>query len=564
MKALRQFLKHRVAQLPLVRRQFHLLRRLVKAHHGGYFKWANVPGIRREPSSGKKSVLVATSVGAHLPSANLESLLGVALSLRNADVKVLLCDKVLPACMDCDQRWFPTEGYQRKLVEEGPGFCSSCFKPAHSMFRDAGLEVLRYSQFLTPQDKVRADEIANSVPVEKIRSYEWEGLQVGEHAFAGAARFFARGDLAGEPVGEPVLRRYLAASLLTVWMARNLFNQIKFESAVFNHGIYVPQGLIGEVARKAGVRVINWNPAYRKGCFVFSHGDTYHHTMMTEPVETWDRLNLSDKKKKELTNYLESRWKGSKDWISFQHANQLENEKIAGELKLDLSKPIIGLLTNVVWDAQLHYPKNAFDSMLDWIEETVRLFKERPDLQLLIRVHPAEVLGAIPSRQTVPEELKRRFGQVPSNVFLVNAEDPINTYAAMQLCDSVIIYGTKTGVELTSMGIPTIVAGEAWVRNKGFTIDIAGKADYKKIIDSLPLKKRMPMDQIERARNYAFHFYFRRMIPLRMVQQQVGWPPFQLKIDDLKEIAPGADRGLDLVCEGILNGKEFVYPAESL
>ena len=44
---------------------------------------------------------------------------------------------------------------------------------------------------------------------------------------------------------------------------------------------------------------------------------------------------------------------------------------------------MIGLLTNVSWDAQLHYPANAFANMLDWLVQTCRYFATRPDLQLL-------------------------------------------------------------------------------------------------------------------------------------------------------------------------------------
>ncbi len=47
----------------------------------------------------------------------------------------------------------------------------------------------------------------------------------------------------------------------------------------------------------------------------------------------------------------------------------------------------------------------------------------------------------------------------------------MSTYALMSLCNSAIIYGTKMGVELTSVGLPVIVAGEAWIRNKGLTHD---------------------------------------------------------------------------------------------
>lgn len=89
-------------------------------------------------------------------------------------------------------------------------------------------------------------------------------------------------------------------------------------------------------------------------------------------------------------------------------------------------------------------------------------------------------------------------------------------------CNAVIIYGTKTGVELTSMGIPVIVAGEAWIRNKGITIDVKSKEGDIKILDQLSLSERMNNKLIERARKYAYHFFFRRMIPLPQMKPTDG------------------------------------------
>ena len=60
-----------------------------------------------------------------------------------------------------------------------------------------------------------------------------------------------------------------------------------------------------------------------------------------------------------------------------------------------------------MWDAQLHYPANAFPSMLDWVLQTIRYFASRPDLQLLIRVHPAEIRGTARSRQPLVPEIER-------------------------------------------------------------------------------------------------------------------------------------------------------------
>ncbi len=137
---------------------------------------------------------------------------------------------------------------------------------------------------------------------------------------------------------EAVVRRYLEAALLTVDALRRLLRDQKIEAACFNHGIYVPQGLIGEVARSEGVRVINWNPAYRKGCFIFSHGDTYHHTLLAEPVEAWEDIPWTDAMEHEALEYLDSRRTGDQDWIWFHEDPEERLDAIQRTLDLDLSR----------------------------------------------------------------------------------------------------------------------------------------------------------------------------------------------------------------------------------
>ena len=101
--------------------------------------------------------------------------------------------------------------------------------------------------------------------------------------------------------------------------------------------------------------LVTWNVAYRKSCFIFSHDDTYHHTMLTEPTGGWEDMAWGPAQEKEIMDYLASRLTGTRDWIWFHEKPVEDIDQIARELGLDLSKPTIGLLTNVFWDAQLHY-----------------------------------------------------------------------------------------------------------------------------------------------------------------------------------------------------------------
>jgi len=199
---------------------------------------------------------------------------------------------------------------------------------------------------------------------------------------------------------------------------------------------------------------------------------------------------------------------------------------------------------------------------LAWFIQTIRYFERRPDLQLLLRVHPAEIRGTARSRQPLVPEIERAFPTLPPNVFIIPPESQVSTYAAMAQTNAVVIFGTKTGVELTSVGIPTIVAGEAWIRNKGLTLDASSPEDYFRILDGLPLPDRMPPEQVTRARKYAYHFFFRRMIPLPFMRPTGAWPPYEVAIESLDDLLPGRQPGLDVICDGILEGKPFVYPAE--
>ena len=266
--------------------------------------------------------------------------------------------------------------------------------------------------------------MAAEVPLAEIPAYTFDDIAVGEHALAGALRFYARATLEGEPEAEAVLRRYFGAALLTSFATRALLREVPYEVAVFHHGIYVPQGLIGECCRQAGVRVVNWNPAYRKQCFIFSHGDTYHHTLLTEPTESWEHMQWSKSLESGLLEYLESRWHGTQDWIWFHDRPMADLDRIGREVGTDFSKPSVGLLTNVMWDAQLHYPANAFPNMLEWVVSTIEWFARRPDLQLIIRVHPAELRGSLVSRQPIVAEIRKRFPTLPPNVFIIGPEEP--------------------------------------------------------------------------------------------------------------------------------------------
>ena len=557
-------MKHGIRRFPALWRASRLARRWYHARFEAYPDWraplAADPGLwesARAAAQGGPRVLMATSIGSYAHAVTLESALAAALTFRGAEVHALICDGAMTACAECEASLYPNLA---RFVEHGPqaDLCSNCQWPAERVYAQLGLKVHRYSDWLTAEDRAEAHRLGSTLPVDQIEGFSLDGVAIGEHAHAGALRFFATGSLDDQPAAEPVLRRYLESALLTAFATRRLFRTVGFSSAVFTHGIYVPWGIVGEVARCERVHVSTWNVAYRKRRFIFSHDDTYHHTLMSEPAEQWEDQELSPAHERELMQYLSSRREGLFDWIVFHRPTRQDPDEIARRVGVDRSKPVVGLLTNVSWDAQLHYPANAFPNMLEWLVHTCEYFATRPDLQLLIRVHPAEISGFPPSRQPILEELRKRVPRLAPNIFVVPPESGMSTYALMSLCNAAIIYGTKMGVELTSVGLPVIVAGEAWIRNKDLTHDATSPAEYFRILEQLPFAERLGPGQLARARRYAYHFFFNRMIPLPFIKPKAGYPIYTLELERLQQLLPGSSQGLDTICEGILSRGPFV------
>ena len=517
-------------------------------------------GIKGQPTNKDKKILFAVSLGGEIGVVRLESFLGAVLKYKGVESHFLLCDKFLSACQLCTYKAFNDD--INNFIINGPSklFCTSCYTDAKKAINTCGFKVHTYSEYVSNAELDQINSIVNTFEHEKIEDWEYEGIPVGEHAYAGALRFYTRSTLDKTKEANDVLKRYFEAALKTTFAIKNLLAKGNFDCVVAHHGIYVPQGLIVQVAKAMNIRVVTWNVAYRKKTFIFSHGDTYHHTLMNEPNKNWEAIPWDKKKEKQLFGYIDSRLKGTGDWITFQSKN---NEINKSNLLTDfISKNNginVALLTNVLWDAQVHYEQNAFDSMLEWIYYTIEYFKDRNDLNLIIRIHPAEVRNKLPSKQLIFNEINKRYQTLPQNVLVLDALSDVTSYEVAQESHCCLIYGTKMGVELSAMGNPIIVAGEAWIRNKGLTYDAKSKSEYRALLDQIPEGIEISAEQIELAKKYAYHFFFRRMIPLDGIDYNYGTPPFKIDLKQAKQVIQHPTKSINTIIDGLRYQKSFIY-----
>ena len=511
--------------------------------------------LKLKAKKGEK-ILICTSLGGHLFSSYFEALLALALTRYGAHVEIMLCDKALKACHLTTTHLIDEEEYikhgQKKI-------CNSCIDSGREAFEDLGLKINYYSKFITNEETIEIDKKIEDLNIDEMMSYIEDDVSIGEHAYAGALRYYAVGNLTKEKEGKEILKRYLHAGLVTKKIFFNFFSRNKFKKIILNHAIYVPQGIICNVSKIFKIKIIAYTNAYKKNSFIFSYDDTYHKNMIDEDVSDWINIKLDKKKEENLFNYLDSRKLGTQDMYSYFKKPLFTIESELKDTGIDLNKPIVGLLTNVIWDAQIIYKNNIYKDMTEWLISSIKYLSNRNDIQVVVRCHPAEINGDRASKQKVKDTILENFEVLPNNLKIIDSTSNISTYSFADYCNTLVIYATKMGMEFTPYGNKVICAGESYIKNKGITHDPKTKEEYYDLLDKFPYINEPTLMEIERAKKYAYHYFFRRTVSISSLDHiQNEWPPFKISDKSLENLIHNKDKGLKQLSQSIINNDKFI------
>lgn len=530
------------------------------------FHYLYVSQLRKEIKSIKHetnfesngNILLATSSGFYNPALNIDFLLKEKLLVKGYSVYSLLCDKFLPACHLCE---IFTYSDTTKFIKEGPqNKCQFCYATGKYFYDNLDFKLLNYSQFVTEKELSEANKLVlDCKTIEDLFKLEFRGVKIGEQIRAAVIRFYAKIDLQTESSSFEIGKKYAIAAIYTVSSIQRIIKDFKITKVILHHGVYVPQGVIVDVCKKLNIDVVCWHPSYRKLTFIFSKGDTYHRTLLDEKDEYLKHCNFETNEYEKIEKYLESRKEGGGDWIHFNRKPLLlDRNQFTAKYNIDRSKKIFVLYTNVLWDAQLHYKQNIFANMLEWIYFTIENLPK--NAYLIIRIHPAEVTGNIPSRQKVYDELLRKYKDIPPNVIIIQPYEKMSSYDLSFYSDVVLIYASKISIELSAMlDKPVMVIGEAFIKNKNLVFEVRSQDEYKVLLENI-----IGQENTFSRKNaiwYAYYFFLKRMIYLgNVIEYKSGKSEFSIRIRKgvLKSGVFQQDENLNAIVDGILSDQSII------
>jgi hypothetical protein len=313
--------------------------------------------------------------------------------------------------------------------------------------------------------------------------------------------------------------------------ALTLMQSVRPQVVIIPNGSILEFGAVHQAARFLDLTVVTYEfGEQRQRIWIGQNCEV----MRQETNELWaahKEQPLTSEQLDQIRTLFASRQRASL-WENFsrrwQGAPSQGGEKVRQELGLD-GRPLVLLATNVIGDS-LTLGRQVFsDSMTGWLERTVKYFEDQPGVQLVVRIHPGELITKGPS---VADVVHKVLPKLPEHIHLVPAEAQVNTYDIVEIAHLGLVYTTTVGLEMAMSGLPVIVVGNTHYRGKGFTLDPASWEGYFELLQQVlasTVDYRLSGEQVELAWNYAYRFFFEYPHPfpwhlLHMWDDLEEWP----------------------------------------
>ena len=466
-------------------------------------------------------------------------------------------DGAMPTFLACED--LPQCNNRSIWHASSPNICDSCLDHNTRFLKQMRLPFYKLSDFVNRKIYSQATELTEQLSIDACRQFAYRDIPIGELSEVSVARYLCHD--AFEDNSEEALeawRNYLAGAVVLVHAYEQIFERIQPDIVFMSNGRFFWYSIAHHFANRYGARVVSYESDGGFGkTWIFRDGTPVASLQFSDTLwSVWKDRPLTKSEEHTLDEYLLSRTRGT----IFYPDPEEDARAMRDTLKLPDNQPLIVMFTNLSWDSQVVGRRTVFNSMLEWVRETIR-FLASQNVTVVLRVHPAEQFSfeGDKTRERAMEDLNAHFDVLPDNLRVIPPDSQLSSYTLLDMADAVVVYTSTIGLEALIRGrSPVIVGGRAHYWDRGFGCCPETAEEYFQLLENVENLSPPSEEEVQFARRYAYLFWFRTVIPLQLFETKERFEFSRFNIQSLEDIRPGQNPYLDLIADGVLGKKNFV------
>ena len=392
-----------------------------------------------------------------------------------------------------------------------------------------------------------------SCSLDDLADFVYQGIKVGELCISSVRWTLRKHRLDSDPRSTRLLREYIRGGMNVVDTLQALFQERELHSMVMFNGVFYPEAIARAVALQKGLPVVAYETSFPLLTVFLSHGIAAGGGSITIPEDFQMTIN----QEADLDAYMSQRIRGTVG----QAGLWPEMKGIEPDLQAfaDQHRNVVSVFTNVVFDSSQYGANTVFESMFDWLDETMKLASLHPETLFVVRAHPAEVFPHHESEELVGDWLKEQNYLAIPNVRFIPPTDYISSYELVRISRFCLVYNSTIGLEAVVLGTPTITGAHSRYSGAGVTHAPTSRKAYRKLVETFLKNGPPPVEDTvrQRARYCMYQLFFRQGLDFSAFLEAPDWT---LKPIDASALHPDNSPEMNIIYKGIMEGGPFYYP----
>lgn len=470
------------------------------------------------------------------------------LQWRGHSYQYVNCDGLFS---DCDMFWEATVGPRPANA------CAVCQSQVKSLLSDCHIPNTWLGKYKTPDGEATARAFTNGLQDAELLTAVYNGRPVGNWVKSSVHTHLRINAIdLNDPKHCATLRSYVFSGVIALDCVGRMLDAEQPTIMLLFNGRMAVTRIALELARERGIRVVCHERGLLKETIMFWENET---CLALRPfgrlADEWGAVPLKKAEVIQVTHWLTDRARGRNlNWKTFSAVNTLG--PIEPFLARHQGKQIWSLFTSsmdeIVSDDDY---TSVFGTQNQWIDETIRFVRERPELALVIKVHPNSGGKNSTGKNQGDLELFRRLQlTLPDNVTLVMPDDKVSAYDLIDRTDLGLVYGSTVALEMACRGMKVLLAARSqWLYCPAIEFIRDAGSYHATLSAHLGTKPTLlEAEQIALAAyRFAYAYVYRWNVPFPLVSM----PDIHngvLTARTLEELKPGVHDCLDYSTEIVL------------
>jgi hypothetical protein len=354
--------------------------------------------------------------------------------------------------------------------EERLKVCDRCRSDDRLLRRAFNLQGPTLSEILTPEDRAEVEQILKTVRRSDFERLECDDVPVGRVALYQLILHHKKFDTVLNDVEWSHYLVELRNTLLSLKATRLLVDRYQPDRILSYNGLYAVNRVAALFAETKGIPCyyLHAGPSMhnRLQRLTIGRGNTFSH--VPRLLEQWPRFEDRPCSRQQLsraTDHLLELFRGQiifaySPMKSAKHfdARQFFSVKSGQKMLVATMSSPDEYLAAILVGAKKPWGKLLFESQIEWIKALVAFAETRPDVFLVIRVHPREFPNRRDQKKSQhAQELESVFVSLPDNVIVNWPSDGVSVYDLADQTDVFLNAWSSTGREMAMLGLPVVI-----------------------------------------------------------------------------------------------------------